>query len=274
MLIGFCIAGLAGSPASWKPAWKVVMLLQTLRTHLACSTGYPPLCDAMTLLASPSYHRLPPGLVSIWMSCPLDVLQLLANSFASSFLDLLASKLLACSGDYLATHVVAKQLCRQGPGAWAGHQPRSVLKSFLCMWVNPFWEGWGEVCQHDFLSGVSIPVHSTDAGKSRDTLPFCGSQLACLLTNAFSMCVRTQQGRPTISGFESYKARVSATLQHICCMGRNCRVQAVHAAEKAPLLVCSVALPGCGWAWIPGGVYGRGHHLKSSLPSDLCTWKL
>lgn len=132
MLIGFCIAGLAGSPASWKPAWKVVMLLQTLRTHLACSTGYPPFCDAMTLLASPSYHRLPPGLISIWMSCPLDVLQLWANSFASSFLDLLASKLLACSGDYLATHVVAKQLCRQGPGAWAGHQPRSVSKSFLC----------------------------------------------------------------------------------------------------------------------------------------------
>lgn len=25
---------------------------------------------------------------------------------------------------------------------------------------------------------------------------------------------------------------------------------------------------------LPGAVYGRGDHLKSSLPSDLCPWKL
>ena len=85
----------------------------------------------MTLLASPSYQGLPPRLVSSWMSCPLDVLQLLANPFALSFLDLLASKLLACPGDCLATHVVAKQLCRKGPGMWTEASVQKCFKIFL-----------------------------------------------------------------------------------------------------------------------------------------------
>lgn len=98
MLVGFCVAGLAGSPASWKPAWKAVVLLYALLSHLACSSGYPSSCDDRTLLASPTYQGLPPRLVSRWMRCPLDVLRLLVNSFASSFLDLLAGKLSACPG--------------------------------------------------------------------------------------------------------------------------------------------------------------------------------
>lgn len=64
MLIGFSIAGLAGSPASWKPAWKAVMLLYALLTHLACSSDYPSFCDDRTPLASPTYQGLPPRLVS------------------------------------------------------------------------------------------------------------------------------------------------------------------------------------------------------------------
>lgn len=100
MLIGFSIAGLAGSPASRKPAWKVVLLSSHLWTHLACSTGYPLFCDAMTLLSLPSYHCYPTGyqqLKELSIRCPLPV----GNSFASCLLVL------------LATHVVANQL---GPG--------------------------------------------------------------------------------------------------------------------------------------------------------------
>lgn len=96
MLIGFCTAGLAGSPASWKPAWKAVVLSYALLTHLARSSGYPSFCDDRTLLASPTYQGLASRLVSRWMRCPIDVLRLLVHSFASSFLDLVAVKLPAC----------------------------------------------------------------------------------------------------------------------------------------------------------------------------------
>lgn len=50
------------------------------------------------MLASSTHQGLPPRLVSRWMRCPLDVLRLLVNSFASIFLDLLAVKLPACPG--------------------------------------------------------------------------------------------------------------------------------------------------------------------------------
>lgn len=93
------------------------------------------------------------------------------------------------------------------------------------------------------------------------------------LTNAFSMCVTTQEGRPTISGFESYKARVSDTLQCVYCVGKGCRVQIVHVTGRAPAVVCAL-LRWQAVGELPEAVYGRGDHLKSCLPSDLCPWKL
>lgn len=61
MVIGFCTAGLAGSPASWKPAWKAVMLSYALLTHLACSSGYPSLCDDRTCWLLPLTRGYPLG---------------------------------------------------------------------------------------------------------------------------------------------------------------------------------------------------------------------
>lgn len=78
-----------------------------------------------------------------------------------------------------------------------------------------------------------------------------------------------------ISGFESYKVRVSAALQCIYCVGKDCRVQIAHVERVGTIAgLCSAALAGCERGLIPGGIYGRGHQLKSSLPSDLYPWKL
>lgn len=133
MLIGFCFAGLAGSPASRKPAWKAVLLWNTLLTHLACSSGYPSFCDDRTLLASLTYQGLPPRLVSRWMRCPLDVLRLLVNSFASSFLDL------RCEAPSLPRGLLSLKSCVGKVLACPlRHQPRKVSKSFLYMGVKSF----------------------------------------------------------------------------------------------------------------------------------------
>lgn len=110
------------------------------------------------------------------------------------------------------------------------------------MWMTPFWEGWGEVRQHDFLCGLNIPVPAVlQASHGTFYLFVVHSSLATTwLTNACRMCVNTWQGRPTISGFESCKVRVSVTLQCIYCMGTDCRVQIVPVAEKAPWLVSAL----------------------------------
>lgn len=197
----------------------------------------------MTLLASLDYQELPPRLVSNWVSSPFEVLQLLPNSFASSQLDPVASKILAYPCDCLATHMVVKQLRRQSPGmrteGWASTQER--FRIFYLF----------------YLSLISVYMSETYLGRVRRDVPIrfplrwvfqflvlvqvshgtfwsfvVHSLLAsACLTNAFSMSLSTLWGTPAISGFESYKVRVFATLQHIYCMRRGCRVQIACIAE-------------------------------------------
>lgn len=116
-----------------------------------------------------------------------------ANSFASSFLELLASKLLDCPGDCQATHVEAKQLRHQGPGTGTEASAQKCFKIFLVYMSETFlgrvWGGvptwfplWGE---HSSSQQWCRPVteHFTFLWFSL----FAGTEL----TNAFSMCVST-----------------------------------------------------------------------------------
>lgn len=236
-LIGFCIAGLAGSPASQKPAWKVVILSSTfgptwpvpLATHLSVVSWH-----CCLLPVARSYPLGCQQLNELPIRCPS------ANSFASSFLELLASKLLARPGDCQATHVVARDHVGRVLARELRHQPRSVSKCFLYMWVKPSWEGCGEVCQHDFLCGVSIPVPSSGAGQSQNILPFCGS--VCLLVLSWQMhsvCVWVPSREDQQLVDLHHTRWGSLLLCNLYCTGRDCRLQIVGVAKKA-LLACAL----------------------------------
>lgn len=192
------------------------------------------------LLASPSYQELSPRLVSNWVSCPFEVLQLLTNS---SLPDPVASKILAHPGDCLATHIAVEQQCRQSPGMGTEASAQKCFKMYyfyIREW-NLLVKGEGRCANMVSSERWTFQFPALVQASHGTFWLFAVHNLlaSTWLTNAVSMCVSTQKGRPAISGFESYKVRVSAALQHIYCIGRDCRIQAALVAKAAPLLVCA-----------------------------------